>query len=92
MKSLALILSGVLLNAGAQVVLKIGMRQIGYFDFSLLEFAFCVLYLFISIYYCFFGVDFGVICCCPCAFSDCNVVTCFLCYFFSSVYFDRCRI
>jgi len=34
MKSLALILSGVLLNAGAQVVLKMGMRQIGYFDFS----------------------------------------------------------
>ena len=30
-----MILSGVLLNAGAQVVLKVGMRQIGHFDFRL---------------------------------------------------------
>ena len=30
-----MILAGVLLNAGAQVVLKTGMRQIGHFDFRL---------------------------------------------------------
>lgn len=35
MKALLLILSGVMLNAGAQIVLKHGMRQIGYFSFTL---------------------------------------------------------
>lgn len=31
----ALILSGVLLNAAAQILLKAGVRQVGHFDFSL---------------------------------------------------------
>ena len=34
MNQFALILLGVLLNAGAQLLLKEGMRRIGYFEFA----------------------------------------------------------
>ncbi|MBI3452723.1 MAG: 4-amino-4-deoxy-L-arabinose transferase [Rhodospirillales bacterium] len=38
MKYMPLILLGVLLNAGAQLALKQGMRQVGHFDFALANF------------------------------------------------------